>query len=172
MAQAVLGYTLAFDGLEPLLKQLGKLKRNYRRNALRNSVRAATKPIVQAAKAGVPVEHGFLKKALKVKIRVFNQGGTVAAIIGAERKKIAVTKGDQTKYINPARYIHLVEKGTKPHEISVPHWRNPEKKITLLHPGSPPRPFLRRAYENNRELAKSIMRQRLDEEIKKAVAAS
>jgi HK97 gp10 family phage protein len=123
---------------------------------LRKAVGDASKIVLKTAKQKVPKgETGLLKKSLGRKISVNRRTGRVVAIVGprtgykSTKKGKKITKlGEQFKAaeVNPVRYAHLVEKGTK---------------------HSAPKPFLRPALDNNLSQIKATMAQVIKDGLEK-----
>jgi HK97 gp10 family phage protein len=138
--------------------------------------RAASKamtPVLRAAKRLVPVDDKFLKKSLGRKVKSYKRSGNVVVLIGP-RKGFKDEKSGR----NPANYAHLVEKGTAPHVI------RPESRRALkirgpdgdkfvgavIHPGTPPRPFLRPALDGNKSAVVQIYKHELGIGLEREVA--
>ena len=78
---------------------------------------------------------------------------------------------------NPAKYAHLVEFGTKPHPIGKGIKAKARRALSRIlssagisaqrgmHPGTPPRPFLRPAFEQNASRSMGI----IEDEVGKAI---
>jgi HK97 gp10 family phage protein len=116
-------------GLAGVLGKLARLaSQTTRSKILRKAVDVATRPILQAARAGVPQRTGFLKRSLKRTVKTYRSSGTVVALIGpgtGYRRQLEKGRGGRLKvvskkrerlggvYANPVRYAHLVELGTR-----------------------------------------------------------
>lgn len=113
-------------GLGDVLKRLRAADAKVKKKALRKGMTAAAKPVLQAAKALVPVRTGAAKKSLGTKVVVY--GGTAVAIVGprsghfdAGAKKFVAKKTGRArrKYQGvsgapkPVFYWHLFERGTR-----------------------------------------------------------
>lgn len=102
------------DGLKPLLDKLAGMKRGVRNRVLRPAIRKAYRPVVQAAKALVPTDTGWLKKSLTAKVTTSRRAGVVTGIVGPRTKFVKVfttATGRQVKRW-ATKYAHLVEFGT------------------------------------------------------------
>lgn len=89
--------------------------------AVRMGVSKAASPVKSAviARAQSIARYGFLAKAQRIRVRVYGRRATVA-IVGAstryQRTKGKFSRGaraGQPRRIIPAKYAHLVEKGTR-----------------------------------------------------------
>ena len=71
------------DGLKDVMAKLATLqKQTTRSKILRKAVNAAARPMLQEARARVPVDSGWLKKSLGLRIQTYRSSGTVVAVIG------------------------------------------------------------------------------------------
>lgn len=159
---------VSVSGLRELDRALGLLPKATARNVLKRTLDKAAQPIVEAAKAEVPVKSGALRDSIKASPRVKNQVGRSeysaamraglgksaarAALIAARR----ANKGQGSfaeVFVGPARgkgvvrYAHLIEFGSA---------------------RLPPRPFMRPAWDANRMRALEIIKAELGAEIIKA----
>jgi HK97 gp10 family phage protein len=147
-------------GAKDIENLLSKLPDKIGEKVLKQSMSAATKPMVRLAKSLVPVKSGNLRKNIVVKPSRKKIKGNHAVLFGATKK---------------APYAHLVELGTQSHVIK-------PKKAKFLkifgsyvkevrHGGSRARPFIRPAFDRERGnwfkyLGKEIGK-RVDKEAKK-----
>lgn len=119
-------------GLSDLQKFLDQLPAKLERNIMRSALRAGANVLKAQALANVPVKSGDLRRSLKVGTNA--RGGVVTATV-------------RTKLF----YARFVEYGTKAHNIKarrakalhVAAWFG----LSVSHPGSRPRPFLRPALD-------------------------
>lgn len=128
----------AFDivGAAELQKTLRELPVQIEKNVLRGALRVAGKVFEAEAESLVPVDDGDLKESIRVSAGA-KRNGRVWAHVKAGGKK--------------APHAHLVEFGTRPHEI------RPKGAVSLFfagifskviqHPGSKPQSFMRRAFD-------------------------
>ena len=164
------------DGVEEILKKLHKLPEKIQKNVVRGAVRAGAKPMLQEAKALVPVQHGTLRQSLAItKVKTRKKTLVWYQISPASRK---LKKGDFDGW-----YGHMVEFGTyakrtkplSPETIkrlnSDPKRKERRDKIVAKGGGAAPHPFLRPALERKGgesiEAAKEYMRKRIDKELAK-----
>lgn len=89
-------------------KKLEQLGVKVEKKILAKSVRAGGAPAVKAAKRNMPVRSKALKQSVTQKVKRFKT--SVVSITGARSRKTA-------SGVNPAKYLHLVEGGTRRHEI-------------------------------------------------------
>jgi len=119
-------------------RMLKALPDRIERRVLRQAIRPASALAAKAAKRLAPRRLGLLKKAIASKIKSYTATNTVAAIVGAN---MDVTGTDEKGRLQrPGKYIHLVEKGTRPHKITITPTKGPMagRTITLNHPGTKP----------------------------------
>ena len=113
------------EGLDKVLANLGQLaKQSTRSKILRKAVNAAARPMLQQARQTVPVDTGWLKKSLAVRIQTYRNTGAVVAVIGPRsgfQKNRKTGKRSRTAFGDklaaktnrrPTYYAHLVELGT------------------------------------------------------------
>lgn len=161
MPNASVTFRIESAAIAGLARRLAEVDRKAARKAIRQGINEASKLVLADAKAGVPVRSGQLRKSLGRKVRATKDGKVIYGVIkpraGAwvkdqpglvgRRKggKVFVNKW-RVKYkgrvINPVKYAHLVEYGHK----MVGH--KPGKKVVGF---VAPRPFLRPAWERNRQ---------------------
>ncbi|HEY1191937.1 MAG TPA: HK97-gp10 family putative phage morphogenesis protein [Gemmata sp.] len=95
----------SFPGLEAIQRTAKK------RAVTLKAVKAGAKLVQQRAKPNAPKRSGALRQSIGIKSQKGSRGKTLAlAVIGARSK---VTKQVRGKTVRPAKYAHLVEKGTK-----------------------------------------------------------
>lgn len=105
MAEAVA--SVRIQGADALILRLGLLQKNMQRNIMRGALRAASKPIIRAAQATVPVRTGTLKRSIRFSSRGFLDGSLRAE----------VKAGGAGLRGRSAFYAHIVERGAKPHSL-------------------------------------------------------
>lgn len=155
-------------GVDALDDALSQLSKRMGTAVVRAALKKAAQPIVDAAKDLVPVRTGRLRESLTVSERLTRR----------QRKGSKRMPGSVTVYIGGAwpkgAHAHLVEFGTAPHLITVDlkdalagadvYGR------TVLHPGTPARPFLRPAWDANKAQALENLGKELWAELEKARA--
>lgn len=157
---------IRLEGDKDLINVLSAFKPAARRRIVRPPITKGVRLVVRSAKRKVPKETGTLKRSLGFVVRTYSSG-TVAGIAGP-RKGIV----DEKTGRNPRLYAHLVEFGAAPHLLSSSIGPTGEK-IDVVHPGAPPKPFLRPAWDEsipeiNRVMETGI-RQGVAKEIARAV---
>lgn len=123
------------------------------------AVKAASRIVQPAAKAGAPKESGAMAQSIGTKAVKGTRSKTGAlAVIGARvkvRKLVKRGRGGKRVLAVPAKYLHLVTGGTKPHGS---------------HPGSRPNPFMLSAFSATKGRALDAARSTLAAEIQKVIA--
>lgn len=150
-------------GEKQLLRALRSFGPAAQRRIARPAVRAASTPVLKAARQNAPKKKdprtGQLRRSLGRRIVTYRRTGNVVAIIGPRTKMVTVD--GHGRKVNPTKYAHLLEFGTAPHSY---------KTRAGLHPGAKARPFMRPAWQANRAAAMGIMRAKLWEGIQKEAA--
>ena len=160
---------LQMTGLDELLRNLATLGHAIQGRVLRRAVRAAAKPVIQAARARIPSDTGNLKKSIGVRIwtpasKVDRGGalrnvssGVTMAIIGPRAGFVVTTKDGQKRVAT--RYAHIIEGGRKtrgPSGSAKKSVRHVSKKG--LGVGIHALRFLRTAYSSTRGAVTSILK--------------
>jgi HK97 gp10 family phage protein len=125
---------VSITGVEAAKHAVDQLPTRLRRRAIKFALRDAGKVMLRATKAHVPRETGLLNRSLGIKTAVPTNPKKPAWVkVGARRgfklpvernkrgrlraltKKLAAAlpESTQTRFRNPTRYLHLVERGTK-----------------------------------------------------------
>lgn len=136
-------------GLSDLQKALDTLPAKLQANVMRGALRAAGKPIAEAARSAAPVAEGDLAASIRIATRV--KSGTVIGRV------VAGGKGSSKR--GAAYHAHLVEYGTRPHIIEA---KPPNKMLAIgfarvEHPGARPKPFMRPALDTAHGTALAAM---------------
>jgi HK97 gp10 family phage protein len=102
------------------LSPMENLKKSLTNKILRQSMREASQPVLQAVKSNAKqhVRLGYLVKVLKLKMRTYKTG--IVSIVGPQSDKVFVlgirkrgkSIGQPIRY-RPSAIVHLLEKGTK-----------------------------------------------------------
>lgn len=139
--------TFEVKGLKELNKFLQQLPAKVETNIMRGAMRAAAKPIKEAAKANAPtgepsesakrryrVYNGALRDSVRISTRLDRRNKQVKArvIVGGKSKK---TGAD-------VYYAHIIEHGSRPHSVK----KGGRGEVT--HPGMSPQPFMRPALDS------------------------
>lgn len=127
---------ISVQGLSALQKALEELPEKLERNVIRSALRVGIKGMKAEAEARVPVKSGDLKASLKIRTRLV-KGEPVAGL----------TAGDKKAY-----YAHMIEFGTKAHEIKSTNGKplfvsNGRPIYKVKHPGARAQPFMRPAFD-------------------------
>ena len=146
------GATFRIEGLEELQKNLDTLSKAASKAVLRNAVKAALKPMRDAAKANAPQgSTGNLAKGIvittslrKSQRRGFRDRSAVEAFVGPNPK------------VSP--HAHLVEWGTGPRTLKKPRMTTlGGRPVFITHTGQmPANPYMRRAYDSTKKKAVEI----------------
>lgn len=173
-------FGLEVKGDAHLQKALQKLTERPLRGVLTKAMTAATSPIRKAMRESVPLEHGWLKKSLGTRQRFYRRKQVVFAAVGPRNRPMIV----EGRKVNPVKYTHLVEFGTKPHSIVRKRFnsiKNTRGGLYLKqygrfarrvrHPGTRASGFMRRAYSQTAPPAFRAFGERAWLEIKKEVQA-
>lgn len=150
------GYKL--NGVAGLREQLAAVDAQLAAKALASSMRAVFKPVLDTARALVPVDTGELRDSLVLSVVKPSGGDLVVAVgirigkgTGAKQAKIAAAAfGEgQLKTLSPSRRWHFIELGT-------------------VHMKA--RPFLRPALDKNAQRVLSLLKDEVARRIQKALA--
>lgn len=153
-------------GIKTLMKALKQLPVKSQRRVVKSAVSKASTPIVKMAKKLTPLGDGLkpdgtkrehLRKTItKTAAKVYKNGAVV------------VTIGPKAK---AAPHAHLVDLGTKPHDIVLSKpWGRVPAGTTIKHPGAKPSNFLKRAVEATRQQAKAAMEKGIAKGIEREAA--
>lgn len=126
-----------------------ELPRRVRSKVTRKAVMAGSTIVLQAARRSVARRSGVLAKSLGRKGKTTKQGYYVKV---GSRRGFQVDRNGMI--YNPTRVAHLVEKGTKPHQI-----------VSRRHPGARKQPFLNPALDQNISQIKATMASKMAAEI-------
>ncbi len=153
--------TRKLTGFKELDRKLRKLPEKVHKKVMRQSVRAASKPMVKTARAKVPRRTGQLRKSLGVKVKRY--GGTFVAILGPRSGFSGEHEG---RSVDPVKYAHLVELGVAPHAI-VPRTVGGLLYVDgvwlprVEHPGLEPTGFFQKAFDTQKGAALAAMKKKL-----------
>ncbi len=145
-------------GLQELSLALRGVDDKVRNKALRKAAVQAAKPITKEMKARCPVSteplnphKGLLKKSIGTKVKMYKGAGVVVVMIGP-RQGFRMQVGTRTRgrrkgqpfFQDPTKIAHLVEFGTR---------------------HSAAKPFLRPAYDHNKQQAEATFARVIKEEL-------
>lgn len=134
------------------------------------------------AKQNAPDETGLLKRSLRVKAVIpdasFNpkhHGKPAYVLVGPARNIVGpvvggrvlsirkatarVVSGGKVQTRRPSRYAHLIERGTRPHQIKIT--TKSGRQIIIQHPGTKAHPFIRPAEQAGATQGMAILQQKL-----------
>jgi len=137
---------LTIIGDKALLKKFKRLGVSVQKRVVRRPLTAALSPIVKAAKREAPKVSKALSKSIGKKVRTYK--GAVWGAVGPRTDERYTVEYEGRPRV-PANYAHLVEFGT-------------------LH--SAPKPFLRRALDENRTRVMRIQSEGIKKNILKEAA--
>lgn len=177
---------MRFDlrGDKALIRALNALEDKVERRVLTSAVGKAARPILQSAKSKVPQKTRLLRNSLGIKRYRSKLFPMAIAVIGPRQRHVKNRKGETvagfkvTKSVaargvsdkaDPAKYAHLVEFGTTPHVIPGA-FVGGKGPLTVSHPGTPARPFLRPAFDQNVGRAQTVMAAEIWNGIRKEAA--
>jgi HK97 gp10 family phage protein len=138
--------SIEFDeSLKKVLAEMDKLPLKIEANLVRGGLRAAAKPMFEAARDRVPVGTGQLRDSIRLSSAIKKRAGEIYVKIsvgsrvsgGASRKK-----GEQGAF-----YAHMVEWGTAKHEMNGSFSIGGHIVKKIKHPGAKARPFMRPAFD-------------------------
>ena len=188
---------LRVGGVQDCISAFRDLPRTVRNKHMRIAINAGAGVIRDAAVSNAPKESGLLKKSLKIKVRVpeashnpKHWGRPAYAVIGPARhvvSRVATVKGIVKTITTrqairrsfggggftqrrPARYAHLIEKGTRPHRIKATNARVLSDGATVFgravkHPGTKAQSFLGKAVRSSGAAAQQKILRKLHDGI-------
>lgn len=165
-------------GHRDLERRLAKLDRKMQTRLMRNALGKPARAIVKDARALVPTDTVLLKKSLGSRIVVRAQKKQAFAVMGPRKgfEKTKAAQKLQSKHSGAKAkrratyYAHLVEFGTKPHKQRfIPLAGGVIRLAGDLHPGARPRPFLRPAFDKNKQRATPMIAAELRKGIESAI---
>ncbi len=100
------------------VQSLAGLASGIKNKAMRIAINAGAAPMKAAVISAAPSDSGLLKRSIRIRVRNYKANNTWAAIVGASwgfKKNVKIGKGRNAKrkLVQPARYQHLVDRGTK-----------------------------------------------------------
>lgn len=106
-----------FESFKQVARNMDKLAEKIERQAMRESITKASRPIVREAKNRLKPykDTGLLAKSIKRRVRTYKSSKMVLIAIGPDRNVVgsAESESGQTRTRRPVRYAHLVEFGTR-----------------------------------------------------------
>jgi len=155
------GFSFQLTGLKELMDALEQLPTiAMKKGVIRNALKEAAKPIEEAAKSSVPVVTGNLRDSIGI-----------STSLKPSQRKGRFDRSSVTVYIgSSAPHAHLVEFGTVERVLDEPRIvtiKGRTVKITTTG-FMPPNPFLRNAWDANKEKALKLLGQALWRQIAKS----
>jgi HK97 gp10 family phage protein len=150
-------------GAKELDRVLAALPKRLQRKVVTQALRAGAKPMLEAARNGIPVKSGLTRKDLKIR-----------AIPAKESRAPAIAIAGSSKKKGMAYKMRFLEYGTGPHIIKVSKKKGRKKALAgggvvfgkiVHHPGTPAKPFLRPAFDNNSARSLEIIGKELGQRI-------
>ncbi len=154
-------YSFDIQGVEEVQAALKAMPMHLTGKVLRNAIAKAAKPYTKQARANMKKISPTIGAAITNRTKLYKNSGTVVNVVGVRSdtkptvKDATVTMPDgSTKTVqrkhDPRNTAHLVEFGTKPHEVTIPWLGTYKKKYRVQHPGSPEYAPMRRALETTK----------------------
>lgn len=150
--------------LTKALEELGRTGRSVTRKAMRKAVKPLTKDMKRRARP----HSKSVSKSIGVHVKTFKRSGTVVARVGPRSDskvwrrrsvKNPFTGETESRITKPHKIAHLIEGGTSPHQIRLPHLN-----ITVQHPGTEAHPYMEPAYNTqSNEVLQNFTRDAWDE---------
>ena len=158
------------EGLAPLLRKLRQLAgRTEMGKVARKAMYAMTTPVLKTARDKVRVRYKVLKRSLGRRIKTYRQSGVTLGLVGPRKGFRTVIDG---KPVDPINYAHLVEFGRKAVRVKkarvLSAGKNaPGKKVFGQEVRAAlPWPYLRPAFDVNRERVQVIGAKVIKEELR------
>ena len=149
---------MKIEGLRELENKLNELGKSASKTVMRNTLKKAAEPIAESARASAPVDTGNLKASIGVSTKLSKAQKRAQA----KSAKASGGKDFSEIFVGSASPVaHLVEFGTAPHI-------NQGKFAGSQHPGTSPQPFMRPAWESNKDSSLDIIKSELASQIVKA----
>lgn len=156
------GFGFELTGVKELTRLLDQLPTvAMRKTVLRNALKKSGKPIVEAAKATVPVESGNLKDSLQVSTKLKD----------SQKKGQGYDKSTVTVYVgSSAPHAHLIEFGTVERKLDTPRLAKLKGRFAIIKTTGfvSPTPFLRNAWESMKGTALKIFAAEMKNELYKS----
>lgn len=107
------------EGADELIAALRRVAPALQKRYLKKAQNENGKQLLRLVKGRTPKRSGQLKRSLGRKVKVYRESGVVVALVGA-RQGFRIQGGIRTRgrkkgqphFINPTKYLHLVELGT------------------------------------------------------------
>ncbi|QQS08677.1 MAG: HK97 gp10 family phage protein [Phycisphaerales bacterium] len=154
-------------------------------NVIRRALLSGARVIRDEARIKAPKRTGALKKAIVAETdRKGSTRDRLVAVVKIAPKSYTVSPKGRAKTVSskvqkargkrsvkgevyPRAYAHLVEFGTRPHAVGKGSRLSKGRAGGAMHPGTPPQPFIRPAYDTKRGEASSKIIATLRQEFQK-----
>jgi hypothetical protein len=120
MTDKFIGLQINQDVFKSLVKKLNGFKDFYNAPVFKKAVEHALQPALEAAKNNIPVDTGFSRDSLGIRIKNYSRGKTITAWVGAYSKAVKDVGIFQSgkhaglpKKHRPSKILHLLEFGAK-----------------------------------------------------------
>jgi len=137
-------FTFELKGMKELMNALDQLPTvSMQKGAIRNALKDAGSPVVSDAKTNVPVDSGHLRDSIKV-----------SQSLKKSQRKGRYDRSSVTVYVGSSSPLaHLIEFGTTQRVLREPRIVTiGGRTVRITHTGQlSPRPFLRQAWDSNKE---------------------
>jgi hypothetical protein len=130
---------LSSDTIRHLNKALEVVPDKVVRKVIARASKRAMKSSLKLARALAPRRSGFFRKALSLVQKRYRASGTFYTVIGPRVDAFDPVTGER-----PHKIAHLIEKGTRPHKITLPSGR------VVNHPGAAPTHMLLKTHEQKK----------------------
>ena len=153
---------ITIEGIKTTVHALRDLGPTFGSKIIVKATRAGCQVFVKQARRNITAVKGVLRRGMTVRIK--RKRGFIVGRVGARNKKV----GKQ----NPAKYLHLVERGTRSHVIPGPVWpKGATRPISnVQHPGSRAQRPVEQAMRSKLVSALSAYGTKMDQEVLKEVA--
>lgn len=146
---------MKIEGDRELIKALKEIPDKLARKTLRTVGTKAARPVAAEARKLVKPVSPTIAKSIAIKAKVYPKSGNLFVAIGPRRDSPKSPTGH-----NPSKTAHLVDRGTKPHDISR-GW------VRIKHPGARATPFLQPAEKKAQAEVERIFLKELSEGLTK-----
>jgi HK97 gp10 family phage protein len=153
---------ISVHGVDEVRNALKDVRRSVSARILKSAMAYSIRPLVAATQAAAPSQFGTLKRSIISKVKKYTRGdldgAVVVGLVGPRSDyRQTVSKPNIFSFKNndvvsrPSTYAHLVEYGTKAHNIPFPGFGRKAKKSratlntgkhTFRHPGTKAQPFI------------------------------
>lgn len=155
------------EGIAELEQSLSELKTSVAKRAVKKALFTASRPIVERAKQLVPVDEGELRNGIMA-------GGTLKNNAGKQAfHDVMASGGSQEEALSALRDARREAKGEKSNVEIYVGVSSKVHHATLVEFGtshSAPQPFIRPAFESEKENVLALIKTELRSEIDKAAA--